>query len=160
MTYENAGKNGADQSTVESLQVELKKLSDEVSSMVSHRAHQAEVAAKDAVEDYPMASMAAAFAAGAVIGLLVFQSHSSRPRSSFDDMRDELSDYTEQMKRKLRSASRQVGLSDNLERLGATFASADAKSNLAPALDRVLGWLGQAKDAAQSAVNTAVNKVS
>ena len=150
-TYEDLTRDGVD--TVESLQEELKKLTDEVSGIIAYRARQAEQAAKDTVEDYPIASMAAAFAAGAVVGLLVTQSHSSRPRSSFDDMRSELSDYTDQMKRKLRSASRQVGLADNLERLGATLASTDAKATVAPAIDRIISWFGQAKDVAQSAVN-------
>ena len=76
-----------------------------------------------------------------------------KAQKMFDDMRDELGDYTEQMKRKLKSASRQVGLTDNLERLGGALASSDAKSTFAPAFDRVLGWLGQAKDVAQSAVS-------
>lgn len=157
----------SDQSAVETLRAQLAELSADVGKLVELRARQAQRAAgqatdaaRDKIEDYPLATMAGAFAVGAVVGLLLTDGRSATPRSRLESARDDLASYADDLKRSLSRTAREYSLTDRLDRMASALSTTDAKETLAPAFERVMGWLGQAKDKAKSAAETAAAKVS
>ncbi len=154
-------------SEMHSLQSQIADLSRDVAKLVELRARQvrraagqATDAAREGIEDYPLASMAGAFALGAVVGLLLTDGRSSAPRSRLEAVRDDLSAYADDLRRSLSRTARDYSLSDRFERMASALSSTDAKEAMAPAFERVLGWLGQARDQAKSAVDAATAKVT
>ena len=147
------------------LKAQLTTLSEEVSRIAADRARQAAKmaeagvdATRETVSDYPMASLATAFAAGAVLGLVLTQpARSSRTwGSDFRDVGDNLGGYAHDLQQNLRNSVSNTSMADQLERLSSALSAADAKGSIGPAVDRVLGWFNQAK----SATNDAVAKVT
>lgn len=159
--------SATDASEMHSLQSQIADLSRDVAKLVEVRARQvrraagqATDAARDSIEDYPLASVAGAFALGAVVGLLLTEGRSATPRSRLEAMRDDLSTYADDLRRSLSRSARDYSLSDRFEKMASALSSTDAKETIAPAFERVLGWLGQARDQAKSAVDAATAKVT
>ena len=147
---------------IEALQVELGMLRDEVSKIVSHRAGQAKKmaeagvgAARDTVSEYPLASVATAFAVGAALGLVLISSRKTNATrfGSAEDMRADLANYASQLRSNMMHTVRDSSIIDRLDRVASALSSTDAKATVGPVMDRVMGWLGQAKDAAQTAAS-------
>lgn len=143
------------------LRDQLSTLSSEVSRIAAERLAAAKRAteagaeyARETVNDYPLGSLALAFGAGALIGLAIVPPR--RPiadwrHTSVNSVRDELADYTKQMKRSLRSSATGRGLISNLERVADTVSSVDAKATIGPVWNRIVSWLEVAKDRASTA---------
>ena len=150
-----------DVSELDRLKLEIETLANEVSRIVEERTRRARHAAqagvdaaRDGVAEYPLASIAVAFAAGAAIGLIV-TSPPRRVRSNFgDDIKGDLANYANQLRSSLAQNVRDVresSIVDRLERVASALSATDAKETMAPVIDRVAGWFGQAKAAAQTA---------
>ena len=155
-----------DYSQIDSLKKSITDLSGDVARLVELRARQAQRAVEHATDatrekigDYPLAAMAGAFALGAVVGLLVTETR-SQPRSRYENARDELASYADDLKRSLSRTAKEYSISDRLERMAAALSATDAKDAVQPALDRVVGWFNQAKAGAKSAADAAAAKVS
>lgn len=155
-----------DASEIEELRAKITELSTDVAKIVELRAKQAQRVAGHAadsargkVEDYPLASMAGAFALGAAIGLLVMEGR-SEPRSRYATARDDLASYADDLRRSLSRTAKDYSLTDRLDRMAAALSTVDAKETVQPAFERVLGWLGQAKAQAKSAAEAATAKVT
>ncbi len=156
---------------LDTLRHQIASLSSEVAQIVESRARKANRAVVDAVEtvgstarastaEYPIATMAAAFAAGAVVGILLLEARKPEPLSRFDSARHDLETYAADLKRSLQQSARNVSMSDRLERMAGALSATDAKATIAPAFERVVGWLGQAKDQAKTMVDAAAAKVT
>lgn len=155
-----------DLSEIEGLKSKISELSNDVAKLVELRAKQAQRAAmqateatRDTIDGYPLASMAGAFALGAVVGLLVMEGR-SEPKSRYASARDDLASYADDLKRSLSRTAKDYSLTDRLDRMASALSSVDAKDAVQPAFDRVLGWFGQAKAQAKSAAEAAAAKVA
>ncbi len=160
-----------DGAVLEILRSQIVSLSNEVAQIVEDRAKKVNRAVSGAVEnvgnsartsatEYPIATMAAVFAAGAVIGILLLESRRSEPVSRFDAARHDLENYAADLKRSLQQSARGLSMSDRLERMAGALSATDAKATIAPAFERLTGWLGQAKDQAKTMVDAAAAKVT
>ena len=146
------------------LQTELAALAGQVAAITAERARRAGVmaragaeTARETVSDYPLASLAVAFAAGALIGLAV--TTPARPSRAWSghDMKRDLAGYADDLRRSIRSSATGASMADNLERLSSALSAVDAKATVGPAVDRLLGWFNQARTAASAAMNKAAN---
>lgn len=164
--------DGDNDGTIAALRHELSELADQVSQISSMRLEQAKrlaeagtAATRGQVEAYPLTSLALAFAGGAAIGLVVMGARpapkSSRSWRSMDlsDVRGDLADYTEQMKRQIRRAAAKTNLADRFEHMADSVSAADAKSTVMPIVNRVASWLEKARTTAVSAAEEVVKKV-
>lgn len=152
---------------LDALKVELAMLRDEVAKVVEYRAKQAQRAAqagvsvaRDTVTEYPLASVATAFAVGAAVGLVLISPRKSAPArfgtfEHADQMRADLANYAGQLKANIMHTVRDNSIIERLDRVASALSSTDAKATVGPVMDRVMGWLGQAKDAAQTAASKA-----
>ena len=148
---------------MEALREQLSVLSSEVSQIIAGRSEAAKLSAergaeytRGAVEEYPLASLALAFGAGALIGLALMPTrHVSTDwrHASVNSMRAELADYTKKMKRSIRSSATGRGLMSNFERVADTVSSVDAKATIGPVWNRLITWLEVAKDRASTAAS-------
>ena len=153
--------NGAaEPASLADLKAQLATLSDEVSTMVANRARQASEiadagvdAARETVNDYPLAAIAAAFAAGALVGLALTSRPTPTRRWIGQDVRSDLANYADELRGSLRNAARGTSMADNLERLSSALSAVDAKATVGPAVDRLLGWFNQAKAVAKDAMS-------
>lgn len=167
--------------TLQSVRDELSALSDQVAKLSAYRLKQAQRlagegadAARAKVDEYPLTSIALAFGVGAIVGLAVTGSSSRRrPRdwrsmntwrsASMSDVRDDLADYTEQMRRSLRRSATNSDLAARLEQVAERISSvspSDAKATFTPVLNRVMGWLGSVKDQASAVADDVAKRVS
>ena len=154
-------------SEIEALRGQISTLSSEVARIAAERveavkraAEQGAEHAREAVDDYPLASLALAFGAGALIGLAVVpqrRAASDWRHASVNSVRDDLADYTRQMKRSIRSSATGRGLMSNLERVADTVSSVDAKATIGPVWNRIVSWLEVAKDRASTAASDMTN---
>ena len=140
------------------LKAEFDKLSTEVARIGAERARRAADLAqrgvdgtRGTIEDYPMTAIAGAFAAGALLGLALMPARSSQGWSAAG-IRQDLSGYADDLRRKIRNAARETSMADNLERLASTLSATDAKATVGPAVERLWDWFSQARDAAKDAV--------
>ena len=150
-----------DGSEIEALRGQISTLSSEVSRIAAGRveavkrvAAEGSDYAREAVDDYPFASLALAFGAGALLGLAVVPTRRDSPdwrHTSVDSLRDDLANYTKQMKRSIRSSATGRGLMSNMERVADTVSSVDAKATIGPVWNRIVSWLEVAKDRASTA---------
>ena len=154
--------SAVDGSELKSLRTQIADLSNDVSKFLELRALQVKRAAGEAtdaarnrIEHYPLASMAGAFALGAVIGLLLTETHSNTQRTRLEAMRDDLAAYADDLRRSMSRSTRDYSLSDHFDRMASALSATNAKETMAPVFERVLGWLGQAKDRAKSAAEAA-----
>ena len=164
--------DGENDGTIAALRHELSELTEQVAQISSMRLEQAKrlaeagtAATREQVEAYPLTSLALAFAGGAAIGLVVMGARSARTPSrnwrsmDFSDVRGDLADYTEQMKRQIRRAAQKSNLADRFEQMADSVSSADAKSAVMPVFNRVASWLEKARSTAVSAAEEVVKKV-
>ena len=149
------------------IRAQIAALSVDVARIVEDRARQAKRLAEDAtvatreqIEEYPLATMAGAFAAGALIGVLLTEKRSETPRSRFENARDDLTFYASDLKRSLSRTARDYSMSDRLEGLATALSKTDAKESIMPVFDRVVAWLGQATDSAKASAQAVAAKVS
>jgi ElaB/YqjD/DUF883 family membrane-anchored ribosome-binding protein len=156
-----------DATEVEKLGAQIAALTGDVTRIVEDRARQAKrlaehatVATRQQIEEYPLATMAGAFAAGALIGVLLTEKLSETPRSRFDSARDDLSSYASDLKRSLARTARDYSMSERLEGLASALSKTDAKETIMPVFDRVVAWLGQATDSAKTSAQAVAAKVS
>ncbi len=140
------------------LKAEFDKLSTEVARIGAERARRAADLAqrgvdgtRGTIEDYPMTAIAGAFAAGALLGLALMPARSSQGWSA-SGIRQDLSGYADDLRRKIRNAARETSMADNLERLASTLSATDAKATIGPAVERLWDWFTQARNAAKDAV--------
>ena len=148
-------------SEIETLRSQISTLSSEVARIAAGRVEAAKRLAlegsdyaREAVDDYPFASLALAFGAGALLALAVVPPRRKSPdwrHASVYRLRDDLTDYTKQMKRSIRSSATGRGLMSNLERVADTVSSVDAKATIGPVWNRIVSWLEVAKDRASIA---------
>lgn len=155
------GQDSLNVTSLTDLKAQLTSLTEEVTRIAAVRAQQAAKmaeagvqATRETVSDFPMASIAGAFAAGAVLGLVLTQpARSSRTwGSDFGDVSDNLEGYAQDLQQSLRNSVSTTSMADHLERLTSAISTAEAKGSIGPTLDRVLGWFNQAKSAANDAV--------
>lgn len=157
---------GNGSSGLSELKRELDKLSREVTRIAASRAERASALAesgvsttRETIAEYPIPAMVGAFAVGALLGLALVPSSSSSntrhlSRSWTDrEIREELQNYAEDLRRNVQRSVRGSTIADGLERLASALSATDARSSIQPALDRVMGWLGQARNTAADAVN-------
>ena len=147
----------------EVLREQLSALGAEVSRIAEERMSAAKLSAehgvtyaRDVVEEYPLTSLALAFSAGAVIGLALVPSRRVSMdwrHASVNSVRDDLGDYTERLRRSIRSTAMGNGIVSNLERVADTVSSVDAKATIGPVWDRLVSWLEMAKDRASTAAS-------
>lgn len=156
-----------DSTEIEKIRAQIAALAGDVTRIVEDRARQAKrlaedttVATREQIEEYPLATMAGAFAAGALIGVLLTEKRSETPRSRFDSARDELTSYASDLQRSLARTARDYSMSDRLEGLASALSKTDAKETIMPVFDRVVGWLGQATDSAKASAQAVAAKVS
>ena len=148
-------------SEIEALRGQISTLSSEVVRIAAGRveavkrvAVEGSDYARETVDDYPFASLALAFGAGALLGLAVLpprRDSSDWRHASVNSLRDDLTDYTKQMKRSIRSSAAGRGLMSNLERVADTVSSVDAKATIGPVWNRIVSWLEVAKSRASTA---------
>lgn len=159
----STGSNGSNGPvSLTDLKAELTTLTSEVTRLVEERARRAAEmaeagvdATRETVSDYPLASLAAAFAVGALLGL-AFTTPARTTRSwTGSDMRNDLSNYAEELRRTIRSTASSTSMADNLERLSTALSAVDAKASVGPAIDRILGWFSQARAVAKDAMSKA-----
>ena len=146
---------------LEALRNQIAALSSEVSRIAAERlelakrtAEQSADLARESIEAYPLASLALAFGVGALIGLAVVPARRTSTdwrHASLSSVRDDLADYTRQMKRSIRSTAAGSGFMSNLERVADTVSSVDAKATIGPVWNRLVAWLETAKARATTA---------
>jgi ElaB/YqjD/DUF883 family membrane-anchored ribosome-binding protein len=156
-----------DSTEIEKIRAQIAGLAGDVTRIVEDRARQAKRLAEDAtvatreqIEEYPLATMAGAFAAGALIGVFLTEKRSENPRSRFENAREDLTSYASDLKRSLARTARDYSMSDRLEGLASALSKTDAKESILPMFDRVVGWLGQATDSAKASAQAVATKVS
>ena len=144
--------------TLNSLQDELISIKNQLAGLAEQGASRARQLATDTTEsarglvrEYPLASMAVLFILGGLIALAVIPSVSKK-RSKVQEWTDDMSHFTDKIQRSIRNSVRQSGMMDNLERVGSALSSVDAKETIAPVVDRLLNWFGQARDKVNKAV--------
>jgi ElaB/YqjD/DUF883 family membrane-anchored ribosome-binding protein len=136
------------------LRDEIAQLAEDVKRLAEFRARQAKRAAEETIDEYPVATMAGAFAIGAMIGLVL-----TAPRSQ-SSARDEIDRYTRQLRDQVRSAARQSSMADALETLGSRLSAPNAQETAGPIINRVMSWLTEARKTAQATVEKVAEKVA
>ena len=154
-------------SEIEKIRAQISVLAGDVTMIVEDRARQAKRLAEDAtvatreqIEEYPLATMVGAFAAGALIGVLLTEKRSETPRSRFENARNDLTSYASDLKRSLARTAQDYSLTDRFEKMASALSTTDAKETVSPLIDRVVAWLGQATDSAKTSAQAVAAKVS
>ena len=152
--------DAAPETDLASLQAELSAMAEQVTQIVADRARRAEAvaqsgikASRDTIVQYPVETMLAVFAAGALLGLAVTAKPARTRGFSAANVKADLDSYAHQLRRSVMHGVNETSMADRLERLTSALSATDAKAAIGPTVERVLGWFGQAKELAQSAVN-------
>lgn len=131
---------------------EMKRIIGERAALAKEGAEAAGDMARDTIRTYPVASIAASAALGAVIAIALTATRTpSRPRiaSSLRDLSTaDMSDWSKQMQRSATSTG--SSLLSSLEKVVESVSTIDPKSSLAPTIEKAAGWLGSLKDSISS----------